>query len=349
MAVSSRKHTLKNGSKFRLQPCQHGLRPMIQRTAAELLNLLPRKFMKLVVRLTLGTEAMAPLLRTTPKNLRATNGPYLRFRRQHRQAYHRSRSLLGSHTRSGLASPNPWVFRPVAPGPPNESIVVKPIVPEFIPPIQYGIKPQRLCLRRSESEILTGFDDDVSSVRDDCTARVMSDKVTFRESHMTYKQNVTPVFRKAFEKKPRSPELEYGFDTSRPNRLLEQTRISISNWNPGPRRGKPGAFEKHIAGKWHIIACRSSSSTCIMNASQSIFMSSTSQGVLCSSTRTRSFQTCVYVHIHDIKTGQQIVREGQAGWVLQGVISRATFRRTSRNGNAHFTIMSLHFNNSFAK
>ena len=44
------------------------------------------------------------------------------------------------------------------------------------------------------------------------------------------------------------------FDTSRPNQLLEQTRISILNWNRGPRRGTPGTIETHIAGKWHIIA-----------------------------------------------------------------------------------------------
>ena len=32
-----------------------------------------------------------------------------------------------------------------------------------------------------------------------------------------------------------------------------QKRLSIYNWNPGPRRGKEGAFEKQIAGKWHVI------------------------------------------------------------------------------------------------
>ena len=31
-------------------------------------------------------------------------------------------------------------------------------------------------------------------------------------------------------------------------------RLSILSWNPGPRRGKDGAMERHIAVKWHIIA-----------------------------------------------------------------------------------------------
>ena len=51
-----------------------------------------------------------------------------------------------------------------------------------------------------------------------------------------------------------SPSPEDRFNNNVPNRLLEQTRLSILNWNPGPRRGKEGAIEKHIAEKWHIIA-----------------------------------------------------------------------------------------------
>ena len=39
-----------------------------------------------------------------------------------------------------------------------------------------------------------------------------------------------------------------------PSVCFEQTRISILSWNPGPLRGKPGAIEEHIAGKWHVIA-----------------------------------------------------------------------------------------------
>ena len=37
------------------------------------------------------------------------------------------------------------------------------------------------------------------------------------------------------------------------NRSLAQKRLSIYNWNPGPRRGKEGAFEKQNAGRWHVI------------------------------------------------------------------------------------------------
>ena len=43
------------------------------------------------------------------------------------------------------------------------------------------------------------------------------------------------------------------------------------------------------------------------------------------------------------------MREGQSGWVLQAVISRASFRRIPRNGKSYFTMMSLHINNTHAK
>ena len=43
-----------------------------------------------------------------------------------------------------------------------------------------------------------------------------------------------------------------------PNRLTEQKRLSIYNWNPGHRHGKEEAIEKQIAGKWHIITLQES-------------------------------------------------------------------------------------------
>ena len=46
---------------------------------------------------------------------------------------------------------------------------------------------------------------------------------------------------------------EYRFDTDVPHRLTEQKRLSIYNWNPGPRRGKEEAIDKHTTEKWHII------------------------------------------------------------------------------------------------
>ena len=44
------------------------------------------------------------------------------------------------------------------------------------------------------------------------------------------------------------------------------------------------------------------------------------------------------VHIHDTTSGQMVVKEGQNGWVLQGVISRATCRRQT---SLHYDVSSL--------
>ena len=71
---------------------------------------------------------------------------------------------------------------------------------------------------------------------------------------MTNKGNAAQLFRETSLRTRLSSPSEYKLDTSNPNRLLEQTRISILTWNPGPRRGTPGAIERHIVGKWHVIA-----------------------------------------------------------------------------------------------
>ena len=43
------------------------------------------------------------------------------------------------------------------------------------------------------------------------------------------------------------------------------------------------------------------------------------------------------------------VMEGDLGWVLQGVLSRASFRRRSLSGQKTFTVLSVHINNIYAK
>ena len=41
--------------------------------------------------------------------------------------------------------------------------------------------------------------------------------------------------------------------------------------------------------------------------------------------------------------------EGEQGWVLQGVLSRASFRRAAASGQKFFTVLSLHISNIYAK
>ena len=56
------------------------------------------------------------------------------------------------------------------------------------------------------------------------------------------------------------------------------------------------------------------------------------------------------IYLHDTRrvVPDHIV-EGEHGWVLQGVVSRASFRRAAASGQKFFTVLSLHISNIYAK
>ena len=56
------------------------------------------------------------------------------------------------------------------------------------------------------------------------------------------------------------------------------------------------------------------------------------------------------IYLHDImrELPNKII-EGDSGWVLQGVLSHASFRRQPLNDQRTFTVLSLHFTNDYAK
>ena len=56
------------------------------------------------------------------------------------------------------------------------------------------------------------------------------------------------------------------------------------------------------------------------------------------------------VYFHDIKRVlPDKVMEGYSGWVSQGVLSRASFRRQPPNGQKTFTILSFHISYIYNK
>ena len=56
------------------------------------------------------------------------------------------------------------------------------------------------------------------------------------------------------------------------------------------------------------------------------------------------------IYLHDTRQGlQDQVVEGEQGWVMQGVLLRATFRRSPVSGQVTFTVLSLHISNIHAK
>ena len=60
---------------------------------------------------------------------------------------------------------------------------------------------------------------------------------------------VVADFRDAFERNQSSSSQSFGVIKYFSSQSPVQKRLSIYNWNPGPRRGKADAFEKQIAGK----------------------------------------------------------------------------------------------------
>ena len=56
------------------------------------------------------------------------------------------------------------------------------------------------------------------------------------------------------------------------------------------------------------------------------------------------------IYLHDTRRDlPDQVMEGEQGWVMQGVLSRASSRRSPVSGQKYFTVLSLHISNIYAK
>ena len=133
---------------------------------------------------------------------------------------------------------------------------------------------------------------------------------------------------------------EYFFESSVPNR---SKRLSVYNWNPGPRRGKEG--------NGILSPCRMRLSMLTTSSPRTVPRNSL-RG-MCSAVRQGYFFADVKVksiYLHDTRRGlPDKVMEGDSGWVLQGVLSRASFRRQPLSGLETFTVLSLHITNVHAE
>ena len=118
----------------------------------------------------------------------------------------------------------------------------------FIYPKQFGAFPRRIVSPYPCREILS-------------VTRVKSDPETILKRPVVDSKGIYPAYREAPARRHSPSSSGYHFDNNVPNRSAEQTRLSVCNWNPGPPRGKTGAIESHIAGKWHIILYKKPSST----------------------------------------------------------------------------------------
>ena len=184
------------------------------------------------------------------------------------------------------------------------------------------------------------------------SAWVKADPETILRHHIVDVTRAFAAFREAPARK-HSPSCQwYHFNNDVPNRLTEQTRLSVCNWNPGPRRGKDGAIERHITGKWHIITLQEA-----IEYLEHDFLTNrlhvTHYGgcvVLFIKDTLFSDIKVTSIYLYDLWPSQpDKVIAGERGWVIRGVISWASFRRLSRNGKSFFTTMSFHINNKLCQ
>ena len=140
-----------------------------------------------------------------------------------------------------------------APLPPQKRVC------NFIHPKQLSPFPERLKLPYPDEEILSGFEEDVSFIPDGFATWVKADFNTILERHAVDVRKALAEYREASARRHDTSAQEYHFDSNVPNPSSVRKRLSIYNWNPGPRRGREGAIEKQIAGKWHVITLQEAS------------------------------------------------------------------------------------------
>ena len=122
-----------------------------------------------------------------------------------------------------------------------------------LPPLQPRPTRERLELPFSSDALLSGYEDLVPSSSDHFTMWGKMGPHEILEEHVVDIHKIVADFRDAFERNQSSSSQSYGVNIIFSHQSPLQKKLSIYNWNPGPRRGKEDAFEKQNAGKWHIV------------------------------------------------------------------------------------------------
>ena len=223
---------------------------------------------------------------------------------------------------------------------------------DFIHPRQPSPFPERLVLPFSNEVILSGYEELASSGNDLFTSCAKLSDHEILVQHMVDIEKATAEFREAHERKHTTSSHMKQFQKARIATLsIVQRRLSIYNLNPGPRRGKEDAFEQQIAGRWHIITLQEASEYVDHELFTNRF-----HVTLCAGCAILVNKDTLYpnidvksIYLHDTRRDlpAQVI-EGEQGWVLQGVLSRAIFRRQPVSGQKYFTVLSLHISNIYA-
>ena len=211
-----------------------------------------------------------------------------------------------------------------------------------LPPLQPRSTCERLELPFSIDAILSGYEDLVSSGSDHFTMwGKMSPHEIFAE-HVVDIHKVVADFRDAFERNQSSSSQSYGVNKYFSSQSPVQKRLSIDNWNPGPRRGRED----------HIVTLQEASDDADHDVLQERFHVTHYAGCAILFNKDTFYPdiSVKSTFLHDTRRWlpDQIV-EGEQGRVLQGVLSHASFRRAAASGQKYFTVLSLHISNIYAK
>ena len=119
-----------------------------------------------------------------------------------------------------------------------------------------------------------------------------------------------------------------------------QKRLSIYNWNPGLRRGKVDAFESKSQAGGTSSRYKKHLSMSIMTFLLICRFHVTHCGGCAILFNKDTFYPNIdvkSVYLHDTRRDlPDQVLEGDRGWVMQGVLSRASFRRPPLSGQKTF-------------
>ena len=221
-----------------------------------------------------------------------------------------------------------------------------------LPPLQPRPTCDRSELPFSCDAILSGYEDHHLPGFDQFTmwGKMTSDEML--TEHVVDIHRIEADFRDAFERIQASSSQTSGVNKFFSSQSLVQKRLSIYNWNPGPRRGREGAIEKQIAGKWHLITLQEASDRVEHEILHERFHVTHFAGctVLFNKDTFYPDISVKAIYLHDTRRSvQDHIVEGEHRWVLQGVLSRASFRRVAVSGQKFFTVLSLHISNIYAK
>ena len=170
--------------------------------------------------------------------------------------------------------------------------------------------------------------------------------------HMVDIEKATAEFREESERKHATSSHMNSSSKRFATLSIVQRRLSIYNWNPGPRRGKEDAFEQQIAGRWHNITLQEAADYVDHELLTNRFHVTHYAGcaVLINKDTFYPNVDVKSIYLHDTRRDlPDQVMEGEQGWVMQGVLSRAIFRRPPVSGQKYFTVLSLHISNIYAK